>query len=166
MMWSPKKKGLLADFSVKIRKSQKKGFTKFRWASFELMGPPEAHGPPKLHGPRGHCTPLPPLSVSLVCIWALDDLWTFFWSAQDFGDKNSSSFGEDLFFSVFTRFRGLEMATAQSTRPCAVVSAPRRAAWQLISALRNSVSAAPHTVIFYIFLQLLLVNYFFMYNNG
>ena len=29
------------------------------------MGPPEAHGPPKVHGPRGHCTPLPPLSVAL-----------------------------------------------------------------------------------------------------
>ena len=49
------------------------------------------------------------------------------------------------------------MATAQRTRPRAVVGAPRRAAWQLKSALRHSVSAAPRTIIFYIFLQLLLV---------
>ena len=51
----------------------------------------------------------------------------------------------------------LEMATAQRTRPRAVVGAPRRAAWQLKSALRHSISAAPRTKIFYIFLQLLLV---------
>ena len=41
----------------------------FRWAPLELIaeanGLPEAHGPPKVHGPRGHCTPLPPLSVAL-----------------------------------------------------------------------------------------------------
>ena len=60
----------------------------------------------------------------------------------------------------------LEMATAQRTRPRAVVSAPRRAAWQLKSASSNSVSAASRTIIFYIFLQLLLVNYLSMYNNG
>ena len=42
----------------------------------------------------------------------------------------------------------LEMATAQRTRPRAVVGAPRRAAWQLKSALRHSVSAAPRTIIF------------------
>ena len=42
----------------------------------------------------------------------------------------------------------LEMATAQRTRPCAVVGAPRRAAWQLKSALRHSISAAPRTKIF------------------
>ena len=42
----------------------------------------------------------------------------------------------------------IEMATAQRTRPCAVVGAPRRAAWQLKSALRHSVSAAPRTLIF------------------
>ena len=41
------------------------------------------------------------------------------------------------------------MATAQRTRPRAVVSAPRRAAWQLKSALRHSVSAAPRTIIFF-----------------
>ena len=44
----------------------------------------------------------------------------------------------------------LEMATAPRTRPCAVVGAPRRAAWQLKSVLRHSFSAAPRTVIFYI----------------
>ena len=42
----------------------------------------------------------------------------------------------------------VEMATAQRTRPRAVVGAPRRAAWQLKSALRNSISAAPRTIIF------------------
>ena len=46
------------------------------------------------------------------------------------------------------------MATAQRTRPRAVVGAPRHAAWQLKSALRHSVSAAPRAIIF---LQLLLV---------
>ena len=29
------------------------------------------------------------------------DLWIFVWSALDFGDKNSSIFGEDFFF-IFT----------------------------------------------------------------
>ena len=48
----------------------------------------------------------------------------------------------------------VEMATAQRTRPRAVVGAPRRAAWQLKSALRHSISAAPRTKFF---LQLLLV---------
>ena len=42
----------------------------------------------------------------------------------------------------------LEMATAQRTRPRAVVGAPRRAVWQLKSALRHSISAAPRTKIF------------------
>ena len=51
----------------------------------------------------------------------------------------------------------IEMATAQRTRPRAVVGAPRRVAWQLKSALRHSVSAAPRTIFFYIFLELLLV---------
>ena len=51
-----------------------------------------------------------------------------------------------------------EMAIAQRTRRRAVVGAPRRAAWQLKSALRYSVSAAPRTIIFlHFFLQLLLV---------
>ena len=44
--------------------------------------------------------------------------------------------------------RSLEMATAQRTRPRAVVGAPRRVAWQLKSALRHSISAAPRTKIF------------------
>ena len=35
------------------------------WAA-EANGLPEAHGPPKVHGPRGHCSPLPPLSVALL----------------------------------------------------------------------------------------------------
>ena len=48
---------------------------------------------------------------------------------------------------IFLVFR-LEMATAQRTRPRAVVGAPRRAAWQLKSALRHSISAAPRTKIF------------------
>ena len=42
------------------------------------------------------------------------------------------------------------MATAQRTRPRAVVGALRRAAWQLKSALRHSVSAAPRAINFYI----------------
>ena len=47
----------------------------------------------------------------------------------------------------------LEMATAQRTRPRAVVGAPRRVAWQLKSALRHSVSAARRTIIFLHFLK-------------
>ena len=46
------------------------------------------------------------------------------------------------------RIHTVEMATAQRTRPRAVVGAPRRAAWQLKSALRHSISAAPRTKIF------------------
>ena len=42
------------------------------------------------------------------------------------------------------------MATAQRTRLRAVIGASRRAAWQPKSALPNSVSAAPRTMIFYI----------------
>ena len=45
-------------------------------------------------------------------------------------------------YSVFVCQSKLEMATAQRTRPRAVVGAPRRAAWQLKSALRLSVSVA------------------------
>ena len=41
----------------------------------------------------------------------------------------------------------VEMATAQRTQARAVVGPPRRAAWQLKSALRNSISAAPRAVI-------------------
>ena len=43
------------------------------------------------------------------------------------------------------------MAKTQRTRPRAAVVAPRRAAWQLKSAWRNSVRAAPRIIIFYIF---------------
>ena len=49
----------------------------------------------------------------------------------------------------------LEMATAQRTRPRAVVGAPRRAAWQPKSVLRHSVSVAPRTIIFYIFFTII-----------
>ena len=42
----------------------------------------------------------------------------------------------------------VEMAAAQRTRSRAVVGAPPRAVWQLKSALRHSVSAAPRTIIF------------------
>ena len=51
----------------------------------------------------------------------------------------------------------VEMTKAQRTRPHAVVGSPRRAAWQLKSALRHSVSAAPRTIIFLRFFQLLQV---------
>ena len=70
-------------------------------------------------------------------------------------------------FGLAKRGNALEMATGQRTRPRAVVGAPRRSAWQLKFVLRHSVSAAPRTIIFYIFFTiLLLVNYFFMSNNG
>ena len=46
------------------------------------------------------------------------------------------------------------MATAPRMRPRAVVGAPRRAAWQLKSVLRHSVSAAPRTTIFFIFFRI------------
>ena len=55
-----------------------------------------------------------------------------------------------------TKLLGVEMATAQRTRPRAVVGAPRRAAWQLKSAIRHSISAA-YKNFFTFFLQLLLV---------
>ena len=48
------------------------------------------------------------------------------------------------------KLRLLEMATAQRTRPRAVVGAPRLTAWQLKSALRHSISAAPRTIIFWL----------------
>ena len=47
------------------------------------------------------------------------------------------------------------MATAQRMRSRAVVGATRRAAWQLKRALRHSVSAPPHTIIFYIFFTII-----------
>ena len=36
----------------------------------------------------------------MVCILALDDVWIFFWSSRNFGDKNSLIFGEELFFGL------------------------------------------------------------------
>ena len=47
------------------------------------------------------------------------------------------------------------MGLAQRTRPRAVVGAPGRAAWQLKSASRNSVSAVPRTIIFFLFLTII-----------
>ena len=60
----------------------------------------------------------------------------------------------------------LEMATAQRTRPRAVVGAPRRAAWQLKFALRHSISAAPRTKIFLHFFTIIVGEFLFMNNNG
>ena len=57
-------------------------------------------------------------------------------------------------------YHTLEMVTAQRTRPRAVVGAPRRAAWQLKSSLRHSISAAPHTIIFYIFFTIIACELF------
>ena len=55
------------------------------------------------------------------------------------------------------------MATAQRTRPRAVVGAPRREAWQLKSALRHSISAAPRTKILF---TIVGGDFLFMNNNG
>ena len=42
---------------------------------------------------------MPRSGFAVVCIcWALDDVRTFLWSLRDFREKNSSIFGEDLFF--------------------------------------------------------------------
>ena len=60
----------------------------------------------------------------------------------------------------------LEMATAQRTRPRAVVGARRRAAWQLKSVLRHSVSAAPRTIIFLHFFTIIAGDFLSMNNNG
>ena len=71
----------------------------------------------------------------------------------DFALRDCSFSFQFFFFFWQLRFFfscdcGLEMATSQRTRPRAVVGAPRRAAWQLKSALRHSISAAPRTIIF------------------
>ena len=58
------------------------------------------------------------------------------------------------------------MATAQRTRPRAVVGAPPRAAWQLKSALRHSVSAVPRTIIFLHFFSIIAGDFVLMNNNG
>ena len=60
----------------------------------------------------------------------------------------------------------VEMATTQRTRPRTVVGAPLRAAWQLKSVLRHSVSAAPRTIIFLIFFTIIAGKLFFVSNNG
>ena len=69
------------------------------------------------------------------------------------------------YFVLYATFwtQRIEMATAQRTRPRAVVSAPRRAAWQLKSALRHSVSAAPRTIFFF---TIIAGDFLFMNNNG
>ena len=58
------------------------------------------------------------------------------------------------------------MAKAQRTRPRAVVGAPRRAAWQLKSALHHSVSAAPRTTIFLHFFTIIAGDFLVMNYNG
>ena len=58
------------------------------------------------------------------------------------------------------------MATVQRTQPRAVVGAPRRAARQLKSALRHSVSAAPRTIIFLHFFTIIAGDFLFMNNNN
>ena len=73
---SPKNKGLHQNFNGfsgqtwVISKRNKALHTRFRWSFHFSMSfgwaPSRAHGPPKLHGLRGHCPPLPPLSVALV----------------------------------------------------------------------------------------------------
>ena len=60
----------------------------------------------------------------------------------------------------------MPLRVAQRTRPRAVVSAPRRAAWQLKSALRHSISAAPRTKIFLDFFTIIVRDFLFMNNNG
>ena len=63
--------------------------------------------------------------------------------------------------ATLTLIAFVEMVTAQRTRPRAVVGAPRGAAWQPKSALRHSVSAAPRTIIFYIFFTIIAGELFF-----
>ena len=58
------------------------------------------------------------------------------------------------------------MATAQRTRPRAVVGAPRRAAWQLN--LHYVTASAQRRVqkFFYIFFTIIVGDFLFMNNNG
>ena len=58
------------------------------------------------------------------------------------------------------------MATAQRTRPSAVVGVPRRAARQLKSALRHSVSAAPRAINFLHFFAIIAGDFLIVNNNG
>ena len=55
----------------------------------------------------------------------------------------------------------LEMATAQRTRPRAVIGAPCRAAWQLKSASQRQRSAAYNN-----FFTIVAGDFLFMNNNG
>ena len=57
---------LSRDFDVNSKKKVFKVKSHSFLRIFPMMGPPEAHEPPEVHGPRGHCAPLPPLSVALV----------------------------------------------------------------------------------------------------
>ena len=50
--------------------------------------------------------------------------------------------------------------------PRNVIGAPRRAAWQLKFALRNSISAAPRTKFLHIFFTIILGDFLFMNNNS
>ena len=73
----------------------------------------------------------------------------------------------DCFRAMRAETEVSEMATAQRTRPRAVVvGAPRRAASQLKSALRHSVSGAPRTIIFLHFFRIIAGDFFFMNNNS
>ena len=58
------------------------------------------------------------------------------------------------------------MATAKRMRPRAVPGVPPRAVWQLKSASRHSVSAAPRTIIFLHFFTIIAGDFLFMNNNG
>ena len=45
-----------------------------------------------------------PNNLTMVCISAMDGLWNFFflfWSSLDFWDKNTLSFGENLFLDLY-----------------------------------------------------------------
>ena len=67
------------------------------------------------------------------------------------------------FLNCVQRFKRLEMATAQRTRPRDVVGVLRRAAWQLKSALRHSVSAACNN--FLHFFTIIAGDFLLMNNN-
>ena len=60
----------------------------------------------------------------------------------------------------------VEMATAQRSRLRAVVGAPRRAAWQLKSVLRQASAQRRVQKFFYIFFTNIVGDFLFMNNNG
>ena len=74
--------------------------------------------------------------------------------------------GSNVVVATHRESSRLEMETAQCTRLRAVVGVPRRAAWQLKSALHHSVSAAPRAIIFYIFFAIIAGDFLIMNNNG